>query len=362
MKYFFFVIFSIIFFSPILGKTVIEYNSLPRINACEGKITLALVRTWGGDETGDENQFFRFPMDIITDPENGRIFITDSENHRIQVFETNGRFIRSIGRKGQGPNDLLSPLSASFDNQHNLIVCDSGNNRFQVFNTDGKSLKIFKYKNQIPLKLFINGQDEIVFSSTNHNSPHLLFVLNSKGEWIKEIGNYHKKIQPEREGIFFTLGKDGSIITLYFATPYFKKYNADGSVIYNATYEIFPGIPPIKWDESRDAPRQVEEYKTQLSAGLAVDSGNRIYIVATTRPKQKSEIFFLTDPGVKYPRNAESTKTDRFRLLVFSHAGKIIAAKKLDVFCDNIYVCGDRLFIIDTYMGQMIHEYKISFN
>lgn len=64
----------------------------------------------------------------------------------------------------------------------------------------------------------------------------------------------------------------------------------------------------------------------------------------------------------RYPKGPLPEKIDRFRLLVFSPAGKIIAARKLDVFCDSIYVYGTSLFIIDTYMGMKIFEYKMSFD
>ncbi|MCP4213395.1 MAG: hypothetical protein GY765_02010, partial [bacterium] len=46
---------------------------------------------------------------------------------------------------------------------------------------------------------------------------------------------------------------------------------------------------------------------------------------------------------------------------VFSPEGKVIASKQLNVFCDKIYVHGDQLFIVDTYMGMKIHQYKMSF-
>jgi len=66
------LILSIIFFtiisSLILPDTTPAFvqNTLAEIEKCKDKISLKLVRIWGGDDTDDENQFFRFPIDIAT--------------------------------------------------------------------------------------------------------------------------------------------------------------------------------------------------------------------------------------------------------------------------------------------------------
>jgi hypothetical protein len=43
----------------------VVHNTLGEINSVKGKMRLTLLRTWGGDEADDENQFFRYPMDIV---------------------------------------------------------------------------------------------------------------------------------------------------------------------------------------------------------------------------------------------------------------------------------------------------------
>lgn len=348
-------------------KTEFKRNPLSIIDTCEGKVKLTLIRTWGGDETEDENQFFRFPMDIKIGKDGKTVYIADSANHRIQVFDHKGHFVKTIGRKGRGPDDLYEPSSLSFDKFNNLIVCENGNYRIQVFDSKGKSSDIIRFGNNKPSSIAVNQQNEIVFYSylKSSISKKMLYILNWEGKPIREIGMLHKKSlsNPEykSESIFFALGSDDSIFILYYATPYFRKYSSKGDSLMIVTFDISPDIPAIKWDGTSGSPADPGKYSTQISAGLALDHQERIYIVAATRPKKKSERFFLTSEG-RFPKKIESENTDRFRLLVFNSSGKIIAAKKMDVFCDNIYVHGDRLFIIDTYMGQVIYEYKVSFN
>jgi len=40
------------------------------------------------------------------DNENGAIFVADSDNHRIQVFNENGKYLRSFGEKERGTGQL----------------------------------------------------------------------------------------------------------------------------------------------------------------------------------------------------------------------------------------------------------------
>jgi len=49
-----------------------------------------------------------------------------------------GKFIRSWGRKGTGPNDLDAPHTIAIDLQGRLFVGDRNNNRIQIFDQEGR--------------------------------------------------------------------------------------------------------------------------------------------------------------------------------------------------------------------------------
>lgn len=365
MKLFWILLSMVVLFNIVEAKPGIIENSLAEIDACEGKIMLTLVRTWGGDEIDDENQFLRFPSDIKISQKDRQVYIVDSALNRIQVFDREGKYIRTIGQGGQGPGDLLQPLYMDIDRDNNLVVCDDGNYRIQVFDPTGKSLSIFKYENANPSYLTVNNANEIILFISDKAKffNTLLFVFSHKGELIRKIGKIHNRkksgFEPG-EFAFIDSASDDSIIALFMATPYYREYSSRGDVLMTVTYQISQEVPRLKWDNSRENVINGDIYNEQSAAGLSIDDKDRVYFVAVTRPPKQSERFFLTDTGVKYPKRAVSFNTDRYRLLVFSPGGKIIAAKKLDVFCDNIYIFEDHLFIVDTYMGMIIYEYKVS--
>lgn len=341
-------------------------NTLDEINRSEGKIKLSLVRVWGDDDEDDENLFFRFPADIKIGKDN-KVYISDSGNHTIKVFDRNATHIRNIGRKGQGPGDLLDPEKIAFDSMNNLVVMDSGNRRVQCFNRNGESSYIFKTTLAHPTSFYVTQDNYIVFD-TYHESlktGNLISIFDTTGKLSQKVGTNYKKVKTtsENEAILFAIDNYKNIIVAYNITPFYWIYSDKKIVKKIVAFDMKerrvvqePGNPnKFKLEGKMD---------TNAASGLSIDHKNRVFIITTNRPMAKSEEFFLVGGAgsmKRFPKKIPSDKTDRFRLLVFNEEGKIIAAKKLNVFCDGLYVHKDSLFIIDTYMGMKIYEYKIKF-
>jgi hypothetical protein len=87
-------------------------------------VKLELIRTIGGLDA-EENLSFNNPTDIVQDSA-GNLYILDSGNKRIQKVNSEGKFIKTIGRKGQGPGEFQAAYSLDIDNEDNLFVFDMG--------------------------------------------------------------------------------------------------------------------------------------------------------------------------------------------------------------------------------------------
>ena len=215
-----------VLFLQILGAADFIRNTLPEIDACEGKIKLELIRTWGDEETDDENQFFRFPEDIKIDKQN-LIFIVDSGNNRVQVFDKNGRYKKTIGQKGQGPGDLLLPETLDFDKSQNIYVADFGNYRIQIFDPQGKYLDSFKMTGSQPTHIALTGKDEIALYSyeKTFKSHSMITLYDLKGKIIREIGRMFDspKSLLDTESIFFTIDKNDCFYFSFYTIPCYRK-------------------------------------------------------------------------------------------------------------------------------------------
>ena len=102
----------------------------------DGKVLLTLGKPGGAAEP----DYFYQPNDVVVAP-NGDIFVGEGHgggNSRILKFSKDGKFIKSIGKKGPGPGEFDQPHALAFDSKGRLIVGDRGNNRVQILDQDGK--------------------------------------------------------------------------------------------------------------------------------------------------------------------------------------------------------------------------------
>jgi len=101
----------------------------------------------GGNEN-DDNYYFPTGITGLNVDEDGNIYVSDIGNSRVQQYDKTGKFIRTFGRKGQGPGEFRFPSQIQFDIEGNICVFDS---RFiQIFARNGIS------KNKIPMKTVPN--------------------------------------------------------------------------------------------------------------------------------------------------------------------------------------------------------------
>ncbi len=103
-----------------------------------GKVRLIEVsRT--SDADLPEEAIFRNPRFLAVDAR-GNVYVSDWGANHITVFGSDGKFIRTIGRPGNGPGDLGGPAALEVSGDR-LVVWESMNVRFSVMTLDGKFIK-----------------------------------------------------------------------------------------------------------------------------------------------------------------------------------------------------------------------------
>lgn len=88
------------------------------------------------DEAMPEELFFEGLSTVACDPE-GNIYVVDSEAKNIKKFDAEGKFLKTIGREGQGPGEFGGLYYSTFARDR-LIVWDSGNRRLCAFTPEGE--------------------------------------------------------------------------------------------------------------------------------------------------------------------------------------------------------------------------------
>jgi hypothetical protein len=103
-----------------------------------GEIKFELEEDLSIGNEEDENYLFYGARDIQVDTE-GNIYVLDSGNHRLQVFDKSGKYLRTIGKRGQGPGEFNSPTSLQLDDETgNIFVKDNMLRKIIIFEKQGK--------------------------------------------------------------------------------------------------------------------------------------------------------------------------------------------------------------------------------
>lgn len=63
----------------------------------------------------------------------GRVFVVDDAAHRVVVFSSQGEWLRTLGRRGSAPGELMFPDVLHWDSEGRLYIADAGSNRVQVW-------------------------------------------------------------------------------------------------------------------------------------------------------------------------------------------------------------------------------------
>lgn len=121
-----------------------DSNTL-RVFAPDGQI----LGTFFGEKGADDGQFHGI-NDVVVDNLRGLLYLTDNTNCRIQQFALTWTPVLtlthrlSFGNYGAGPGQLAYPQGmAVHEPSGELYVADHANQRVQVFDTEGRALRSF---------------------------------------------------------------------------------------------------------------------------------------------------------------------------------------------------------------------------
>jgi sugar lactone lactonase YvrE len=135
----------------------------------DGEVLMTLGKAGVAGNGPDE---FNAPSAVQVAP-NGDIFVADGHgretNARIVKFSSDGKFIKTWGKKGSAPGDFDIPHALAMDSQGRLFVADRQNNRIQIFDQDGKFLDQWTQFSR-PSGLYIDKSDVIHVADSESES------------------------------------------------------------------------------------------------------------------------------------------------------------------------------------------------
>ncbi|MDH4272609.1 MAG: 6-bladed beta-propeller, partial [Candidatus Aminicenantes bacterium] len=152
---------------------------------------------WSVSSFGSSD-YFQQPSDLEVDRGQSLIYIVDMGSSRILVFDFQGKFLKAIGAKGQGPGEFIRPTGLCLVKDSGLAVADFGNNRIQIFDKNGTHVRTITPKSTRVAGLLLVDDEfytvpsfgasgySVTLGSEEKTQP-LVTVLDDQGEKVREI-------------------------------------------------------------------------------------------------------------------------------------------------------------------------------
>lgn len=118
----------------------------------------------------------------------------------IFVYDSGGRFVRGIGRSGQGPGEVQRMVRIWAGPGDTLFVADDGNNRMQVLTSRGDYVRSFPMPR--PFRPFARlAMGDFVFAKSLRSAGDDMFVLMDASGREIETFSPSKSAEPDLESV-----------------------------------------------------------------------------------------------------------------------------------------------------------------
>lgn len=340
------------------------------------KVRLEFVRKFGGSDVVDEHMAFRDPSEVVVDSKRN-LYILDRGNDRIQQFSPDGKFLRSIGRHGQGPGDFQFPCSFTISQDDRLCVLDFDNRRIQILNSQGKMEKAIKLKNPRIGDIRLLKSGEIVMGvdlipwnelkNPQKKLPYLFSIIDREGKALRSFGEFidygDLNVNSQVHWLSVDVDNSDAIYASFRHQNRIEKYSPDGNLAWRADRILNYGTDVIdKGLIIRNARGGgiVAPSLNTVSTGIAVDGKGRIWVITLIRQLTRDETGSVvsTSGGGRKAKNPSKEAKDVFKFEIFDSEGILLGDIPIETPANSPRIFGDSLFFVDAY-DAAVYEYKI---
>lgn len=179
----------------------------------------------------------------------GDILVFDSEDHDIKVFASDGEYVRSIGRKGQGPGEFeFTPFALSISEEGWFIAPDG--RTIHLYDASGDSYQLreeFNVENTTRDACILNGNIYLQ-GFTAERPGQSVHVYSRDGEHIRSFGptyqseNSHVR-QSLSSGDIACDRATNRIVLAFHYIPLVYGFTPEGVLEWVSRIHPFDGVP-----------------------------------------------------------------------------------------------------------------------
>ncbi len=333
------------------GVTVVHNPKIPLYKGDVFQLEEDLVI---GESEGQEEYMFSEARDLDVDSEEN-IYVLDAKEAHIKVYDRDGSYQRTIGKKGEGPGEMKRPENLAITPKHELMVNDWSARAIHFFSLDGQYLKSLNLKGMVFFRNPVaDSQNQIVagYSVMAETVTSYLKIFNPDMTEKKTIYSYesaqYPKINPLHAQCYWQIGKDDHIIWGYNDIYEIRYLEPDGSLFMKVSKEY----APVKITEQE----KLEFYKSKFGQEAPPEG------IEISWNSHHNPFIYLSgdDEGRVFVRTYEKAPKGQYYYDVFNSQGKYIA--KIPLRHRPRVWKQDKLYVISEDIAgfQQVRRYSVN--
>jgi len=312
------------------------------------KVELEFVQKIGELDATDENYMLYRVADIALDSE-GNIYVLDAGNYRIQKYDSEGKYLNTFGREGQGLGEFGRSSSFALDSSGNMYIADQGNSRVVILTPEGKELRTFKASERIKVFELLLSEELLVgtiadgmvhsYHDVEEYEQPVVQIYNSEGvlkrEFVKPFDYNDGFFNAIGNAIDFTFDHNNTIYLSFENQNRIEKYSHEGKLLFSADRTL-------SFEVNRP---KAGSRLNNVSNGIGIDYIGRIWVMTYRKQREKDDL----EPYLEL----EIYENDGILLGEIPWTEDFIPA-----LTNSIHMFGDRVFFRNSE-AISVYEYKI---
>jgi len=268
------------------GVTVVKNPKEPIYS--ENVFSLEEELSIGEAEGSEEYMFLKIRTLAVDEEEN--IYVVDERESHIKVFDRDGEYLRTIGRKGQGPGEIGRPYGIQITHQKEIMVNDGGNRRASFFSTNGDFIRSTNMGKMFTLRLYCDSKGNYIITTAvidPSNTSYELKKFDSDLNLLDTIttipGPDPTAFNPFMPIFYYQLAENDNIVYGYSKDYELQIISPEGKVIKKIVkdYDPVEVTEEEKEEQTRDLPPQIKfDFSKYHSAyyRFTLDDEGRIFV------------------------------------------------------------------------------------